>query len=312
MKRAALLLTALAFLAPAAAEAQCPNGAAVCAEVSVSGSVSGSVQIGGTRRRRVVVQGTPARPAQVVVQAQPARPAHVVVQAPPVAVPQHTVVVTAPPPPPPPPGRVVVVQPAPVAPPPPRQTVVVIEAQGVVPPPPQVQLRRVQAPATFDQRFGLHARLGAMMSDSVAMGGAHFGLRFRPSQLFAIELGVGGYGGEDFNNQDRVEIPVTVDGYIFLGRRRFQPYIVGGLHTSVALIDDFTRDERTLVHVGGQLGIGGELRVGRRIGLSLDVRGFIRQRVGGSDDIPEFRRSSGETTDTSVGALVNAGMTLYL
>lgn len=164
----------------------------------------------------------------------------------------------------------------------------------------------------MDQRFGLHARMGAMMSENVAMGGAHFGLRFRPCQLFAMELGIGGYGGEDYNDDERFELPVTVDGYLFLGRRRFQPYLVGGLHTSVAFVEQgFFGDDRTLVHVGGQLGIGAEWRVGRRLGLSMDVRGFVRERVGGSDERPEFVRP-GESTDTSVGALMNLGMTLYL
>lgn len=280
-----LLASALAALAlPLTAQAQCadPN-AVVCAEVEVSASsVSGSIGWG---------------PAQ-----------------------QQVVVQPAPPPPPPPPPRVVVVRPAPPpppprvvvrqAPPPPPQTVVVIEQQQEEP-----QLRVV--PARRHRKLSLNARAAGMIGENLRLGGFELGLRFRPSRIFGMELAVGAYGGTDYNDMSRVEIPLMANLMVFLPREtRFQFYLLAGVGTSFAAVDGVHSGyeeymSRNLRYVGGQLGAGFEWRVAPRFALSMELRGFLRARVD-DDGRPEFYdRATGRSTNLSGGGVASIGGHLY-
>ena len=290
MTRAALLLTsaamALGFQLPTA-HAQCPDGAAVCADVTVGGHFSGSLRIGRRRTPR----------AQTVV-VQPAAP-------PP---PQGRVVVVQPAPPPPPPPRVV------VAPPPPRQTTVVVETEEVYEESPVV----VRQPASmFRQKLGVNLRLSTMLSDKVRMGGAMASFRLRPARNFAFEFGVGGFGGEDYNGMTRTEVPLMFSMMFFLPRAsRFQMYIVAGFGMSWAFTEGFHTGygenlSRDFTYFGGHGGLGGEFRVNRWLGLSADVRAFVRTNLF-NDGRPEFYDADlGRESDTSIGALVSIGGTIY-
>lgn len=304
MKRAlAAASLAAAFALPALprAEAQCSDDSIVCAEVEVSGSV----QFGRRRHGVVVVQPAPPPPAHVVVtQAPPAPPPVFVTQAPPQ-----------------PRGRVIVVQPAPQAPPPqqvvvtqvPQQsheTVVIIEQHP--------QRYRLVAPFQ-NRKVGITARIGSMISENVRMGGVQAGVRFRPSRMFGIELGVGAYGGTDYNGMTRGEIPVTFDFMFFLPRAsRVQAYVLGGFGVSYAHTTGFHQGygremERDMAYFGGQMGLGLEWRIAPRFALSTDIRAFIRTRVSEDiGDLPEFYDpSTGESTDTSVGAVGTLGAHFY-
>lgn len=302
MKRALAAATlAAAFAVPALpqAEAQCTDDSVVCAEVEVSGSV----QFGRRRRGAVIVTQAPPPPPPVVVTQAPPPPAQVVVT--------HA--------PPQPRGRVIVVQPAPPAPPPqqvivtqqqPQETVVVIEQQPA----------RYRLVAPFQNRkVGMTARLATMISEDVRMGGVHLGLRFRPSRIFGIELGVGAYGGRDYNGMTRGEVPFTFDAMFFLPRAsRVQAYVLTGFNVSYAHTEGFHegygRDmERDMAYFGGHMGLGLEWRIAPRFALSTDIRAFIRTRVSEDiGDLPEFYDpETGNTSDTSVGAVGTLGAHFY-
>lgn len=303
MKRAlAAASLAAAFALPALprAEAQCSDDSIVCAEVEVSGSV----QFGRRRRGVVVVQPAPQPPAHVVVtQAPPPPPPVIVTQAPPQ--PRGRVIVVQPAPQAPPPQQVVVTQQQPM-----QETVVVIEQHPA----------RYRLVAPFQNRkVGITARIGSMISENVRMGGVQAGLRFRPSRIFGIELGVGAYGGTDYNGMTRAEVPVTFDFMFFLPRAsRVQAYVLGGFGISYAHTTGFHQGygremERDMAYFGGQMGLGLEWRIAPRFALSTDIRAFIRTRVSEDiGDLPEFYNpSTGESTDTSVGAVGTLGAHFY-
>ncbi|MCB9620009.1 MAG: outer membrane beta-barrel protein [Sandaracinus sp.] len=291
---AATLAAAFAIPALPQASAQCDGDAAFCASVEVSGSV----QIGRRRRRPAVVVVSPAP--------QPPPPPPVIV-APAPPQPRGRVIVVQPAPPAPPPAQVVV---APAPQPQPQETVVVIEQQPA--------RYRLQVAPWTNRKVGLSARLGTMINDQVRMGGVQLGLRFRPSRIFAIELGVGGYGGTDYNGMNRGEVPVTFDAMFFLPRAsRVQAYVLAGFGISYAHTEGFHEGygremERDMAYFGGQAGLGVEWRIAPRFALSTDLRAFLRTRVSDDDGVPEFYDpDTGNTSDTSVGAVGTLGAHFY-
>ncbi|MCS6799077.1 MAG: porin family protein [Myxococcota bacterium] len=237
-------------------------------------------------------------------------------------------------PPPPPRAQVVVVQPAPPpppvvvyrpAPPPPPPAVVVVEPA----PQPVVTYDTVYEVAPEDARgLGLHAHLGGMGGERVAMGGIAGAVRWRPDLgHFALDLGMAVYGGEDYQGMRRVEVPFTANLlYFFNPRSRLQLYGLVGLGASFASAESydgvwdvggFEPDEaRDFAYVGMLGGVGLELRLGRHWAVNGDVRGFVRRRV---DDHPEpefverdaLGRPTGRATDTSGGVVGTLGATLY-
>lgn len=241
--------------------------------------VGGSVHVGPPVRQAQVVYVEPAPPPPPVVYVQP-----------------------APPPPP-----VVYVQPAP----PPQPEVVYVQQQ----PQPTVHYEVV---APEPSGFGLHGHIGWMTTDRIAIGGLHGALRLRPNDAhLAIDLGLGAYGGVDYNGMDRIEVPLTADALFFMNPgHRFQLYGLAGLGASVAHTEGFNEstrefDMRDYTYVGGELGIGLEWRLTRWFALNGDIRGFVRTRVD-SDPRPEFvDEETGQTTNTSGGVTGNLGATLY-
>ncbi len=219
----------------------------------------------------------------------------------------------------PPPAQVVVVQPAP--PPPPPQVVYV---QPAPPPPtatvyvsrPQVYTESYVAMPMANSGLGLHGSIGGTVMNDVSMGGFAGALRIRPNMgNIAVDLGLGIYGGSDYNDNSRVEVPFTGDLIVFFNPLdQWQFYGLVGLGVSFAHAtpsDEYDRElGRDYGYVGGQLGVGVELALTREFALNLDVRGFIRERVDGQGG-PEFRDEDGRTTDTSGGATANLGATIY-
>lgn len=280
---------ALLLASPAAAQStECQPGDLFCAEVRI-----------GSGRAGVRISGDAPPPP-------PADPPTVVVQ-------------PAPPPPPPPP---VVVQPAPQPP-----TVIVQPAPP--PPPQQVYVQPVQptivARAERRDRFpysstGLHLHLDGLFGDSLAMGGGGAAFRIRPIPHLAFDLGASLYGGEDYNGLDRIEVPFTADALLFFNpQHRFQFYALLGIGGSFAEASGYNHrlsrsESREYAHLGGQLGLGLEWRISRVFALNADVRGFIRQRVDGSNQ-PEFQEITRDgriiSTDTSGGVVGRLGMTFY-
>ncbi len=278
------LVVVAALVAPStvlAQDARCRPGDLLCAEVDV-GPLEGHLRIG------------------------PADPPPVYVEPPPVVVQQPPTVIYEPPVQPP----TVIVQQQP-----PPSVVVVTQPLPREPPTVQVQVRRERRVVydlvpTFD--IGLRINASALFADH-GMGGMNAALRIRPERHVAIDVGTGVWYGNDYQGQERWEMPVQADLLVFFNpEHRFQLYaLVGGGMTFGATSG---RGARDLMYAGGEAGIGAELRLSRFFALNLDVRGFLRQRVGGSS-VPEFqeRRSDGliYSTDTSGGFYGTLGMTFY-
>lgn len=274
-----VVLTALAApsLASAQVDTRCRPDDLLCADVGI-GPIEGHLRIGpGDAPPPVVVE----TPPPVVVQAPPLQPPVVVVQAPPP--PQQQIVVVAPPPREPP---MVAVQTR-------RERRVVYD---LVP--------------TFD--MGLHLGGGVMFSDRIGMGGLNAALRIRPESHVAIDIGTGFWYGTDYNNAEHWEMPLQADLLIFFNpEHMFQVYgVIGGGMSFGHADGGVTRTSRDLMYAGGEAGLGAELRLSRFFALNLDVRGFLRQQVGGGG--PEFRNlATGQTTDTSGGVYGQLGLTFY-
>jgi hypothetical protein len=68
-------------------------------------------------------------------------------------------------------------------------------------------------------------------------------------------------------------------------------------------------------YFGGQAGVGLEFRIAKHFALNTDIRGFVRGRVDSGAQGPnanyEFTSPDGQRTNSSGGAIVNAGMTFY-
>ncbi len=274
-------MTALAApsLAFAQVDTRCRPDDLLCADVGI-GPVEGHLRI-----------GPGDAPPPVVVETPPP----VVVQAPPVA--QPPVVVVAGPPPP----QVVVVQP------PPREPQVVA-----------VQTRRERRVVydlvpTFD--LGLHLGGGVMFSDRIGMGGLNAAFRIRPESHIAIDIGTGFWYGNDYNGADHWEMPVQADLLVYFNpENMFQVYgVIGGGMSFGHAQGGLTGIGRDLMYAGGEAGLGAELRLSRFFAINLDVRGFLRQQVGGG--APEFSQISAagleQTTNTSMGIYGQLGMTFY-
>jgi hypothetical protein len=238
-----------------------------------------------------------------------------------------------PPPPPPPPPPVVVVEPPPVvvAPPPPPQVVVVEAAPPpppvVVAPPPTVYAPREPVTLAVETRtrrtttyemvptfdMGLHLQLSGMFTDRIAMGGIGGAARIRPNPHVAIDLGLGAYYGVDYESSERWEVPLTADLLVFFNPQHvFQFYMLvgGGVDWAAQGVSMDRRFRRSaeLFYLGGELGLGAEIRLSRFFAINGDIRGFLRENVAGGN--PEFSEG-GRTTNTSMGLYGNIGMTFY-
>jgi hypothetical protein len=202
-------------------------------------------------------------------------------------------------------------------PPPP---VVVYQGPRVMPPPPPVYYYHPRDTYPRRNEWGLNLHIeGAMFGGGVAgnagMGGAGFGLRYKPIPAIGIESNVDFLGGTDYNGFHRTETALTFNGLVFLNpRSRAQVYLLAGFGFSGAHVDDSaTGQALNYSYFGGQAGIGLELRLTRHFALNSDIKGFIRGRTDDQASAhPEFvDPTTGQTTNTSAGVLLTAGATFY-
>jgi len=223
-------------------------------------------------------------------------------------------------PPGPPPGVVYQQGPPPPVviyqPPPP---VVVYQGPRAMPPPPIYYYHpRDTWPRRNEWGINLHiegAMFGGGVDGRAGMGGAGFGLRYRPVPHFAVESNVDFLAGTDYNGFQRNENALTFNGLFFLNpRSRAQVYLLAGFGFSSA----HARDENQGVsydysYFGGQAGVGLELRLSRHFALNSDIRGFVRGRTDSQANAhPEFYDpATNQYSNTSAGALLTAGATFY-
>lgn len=271
---------------PKVAEAQCPPDARFCGEANV-----------GPAKARVVVRGRAVAQAPTVVRHPAPAPRRVVVRAPARVIVRH------------PAPRVVVVRtPAPAPAPAPE----VVHEPPVEPEPQPRPVKRERF-----RRVGLFAAGGGIFADQVSMGGFTGGLLIRPVRHLGIRLGAGAFGGTDYYGDSRTEVPFTNDFLVYFNpRRMFQIYFLSGFHISRAVSSNslsWGLDERRYTYVGGQAGLGAELRLGRAFALTFDARTFIREQV--RDGVVEFSETTSDgsvrTTNTSAGGLLNFGLAVY-
>jgi len=140
------------------------------------------------------------------------------------------------------------------------------------------------------------ARQGA--AKNAGMGGIGASLRYRPVPHFALEAGLDMIAGNDFNGFERTEVPFTLNGLLYLNpRNRVQVYLLGGMQVSRA---EVASDRASPL-----------LRLSRRVGLDLDVLGFMRKRTddGKAPEYVDWQHN--RATNTSGGALFRGGLTFW-
>ncbi|MES1177766.1 MAG: outer membrane beta-barrel protein [Myxococcales bacterium] len=175
--------------------------------------------------------------------------------------------------------------------------------------------------------FNLHleaALLGNKQerASNAGMAGLGFGFRYRPIPHLAFEAGVDLLTGTDFQGYSRSEAGLLLNTLVFFNPHDVvQLYGLGGLGFSGATVTVaprsgeqwFQRHDEHYSYFGGQLGLGVEVRVTRRVALSGDIIGFVRGRTDDlADDVPEFTDpNTHRTTNTSGGGLLRVGASFY-
>jgi hypothetical protein len=163
---------------------------------------------------------------------------------------------------------------------------------------------------------------GHQGAQNTGMGGIGGSLRFRPAPHFAIDAGFDLLAGNDFNGFERTETPFTLNGMIYVNpRNRVQLYLLGGMMFSRAdvrsdqpsplLRKDHDGYSAQYTYFGGQGGGGLEFRISRRVGLDLDVVGFMRRRTDNGPEPEYVDWAHGRATNTSAGALFRGGLSFW-
>lgn len=184
-------------------------------------------------------------------------------------------------------------------------TVVVVKQRAVSEPP----IAQPPRPPKRDRKVGLHFDVGGTLGPQVMMGGFNGALRLRPKEHIGIDLGAGYFAGHDFQGFYRTEVPITTNLLFFVNpQHKLQVYFLLGPGVSLSKVD-LSDEVRRMTYVGGQAGLGLELRLARAFALNLDARGVLRHRVD-RDPRPEFVDGI-RSTDTSGGALITFGATFY-
>lgn len=208
---------------------------------------------------------------------------------------------------------------------------VVVYQQAPPPPPPVIVVRRparyVASPPPPPKRrdrlrkWGFNMRLVGVMMDNqqdeaAGMGGLGFSFRIRPQRHFAVDFGLDMLGGRDYEGNRRSEVPFTVSAMLYANPRdATQFYMLGGIGWSHARVetDDYYGTMEDYDYFGGHLGAGLEFRLSPPVALNLELLGFVRGRTDRlAESEPEFTDpDTQQTTNTSGGGLLRAGLTFY-
>jgi hypothetical protein len=204
----------------------------------------------------------------------------------------------------------------------PDDRIVLSEQEPPEPPPPVRRHRR----RFHEWGFNLHLEdviLGnrSERASNAGMAGIGFGFRYRPLPPLAFEAGVDVLAGTDFNGYSRTEGALLLNTLVFFNPHDVvQAYALAGLGFSGATVsiaprggEAFHSHDEHYRYFGGQLGLGVEVRVTRRVAISGDLVGFIRERTDDlSDTVPEYEDPlTHRVTNTSGGGLLRLGATFY-
>jgi hypothetical protein len=233
---------------------------------------------------------------------------------------------------PPPPPRRAPRQPAVTYEPAPAQPPVVVYQ-----PPAPVMIERPENPPPYEyappprkpispaKEWGLNlhlegAAIGSGSKQNASMGGLGAGLRYRPMRYVALETDLDFVGGHGYAGDDRNETALTFNALVFANPKdRAQVYFLAGFGWDWAHSTNDPSDpsqgsfNNYYTYFGGQAGIGLELRLTRVLAFNIDFRGFVRTRTDqAAQTQPEFvNPQTGQSTNSSGGALLTGGMTLY-
>jgi len=195
------------------------------------------------------------------------------------------------------------------------------------PPPPKPRKKRKWR---HHRRWGLNLRVDGLMmpryrddvNNSAGMAGLGISFLYRPTPMFALDIGTDFLGGVDAMGYQRQELPISISGRLYANPRNMvQFYIFGGLNWSFARVSsDYnqpnlaqgTSDDYT--YFGGHGGLGLEFRVSRLIGINVDGLAFVRTRTDANDygDYPEYYNAqTGETSNSSAAGMLRAGVTFW-
>jgi hypothetical protein len=205
----------------------------------------------------------------------------------------------------------------------------------VAPPPPRYAVateRQVRSEQNWwdrhDRRFGQHTEVSGVVWDDIAVVGATASFRFRPGLgWFALDAGLGFFGGQDWARRVRFEVPVLVDANFFVNPREpVQFFFTVGAGVSFAWsqqirwggnVDGSAEviDSNRYVHVGMRAGFGVEFKVSRLLSLNAALRVFARENVADGEaefvERTENGTPTGRTTNFSAGVLPSIGTTIY-
>jgi hypothetical protein len=192
-------------------------------------------------------------------------------------------------------------------------------------PPPYEYSPPPRRPISPAKEWGLNlhlegAAIGSGSKQNASMGGLGAGLRYKPMRYVGLETDLDFMGGHGYAGDDRNETALTFNALVFANPKdRAQIYFLAGFGWDWAHSTNDPSDptqtpfDYHYTYFGGQIGMGLELRLTRVLAFNIDLRGFVRTRTDQDAQLhPEFTNpQTGQTTNTSGGALLTGGMTLY-
>ena len=200
------------------------------------------------------------------------------------------------------------------------------EVEAPPPPPTPKERKRWRK----HRRWGMNLRVAGVLmpryrsdvDDASGMAGLGLSLRYRPTPMFALDLGTDFVGGIDANGYERQELPISVSAMLYANPRNVvQFYLFGGLNWSFARVfseriephlADGNSDEYT--YFGGHGGLGLEFRVSKLVGINVDGMAFVRTRTDSDDSgrFPEFYNPrTSEASNSSAAGMLRAGVTFW-
>jgi hypothetical protein len=178
-------------------------------------------------------------------------------------------------------------------------------------------------------RWGVDAHVfGALLQtqsgSDTSMGGLGTGLRYRIYPEFALEGDLELGFGTDYNGFDRTEASLLFHAIGILNPRSIvRAYVFGGFGASTARVSGTSRNadiapawskrHQDYGYFGFDIGAGAELRISPRVGVHVDLLGFVRDRTDADrGSAPEFTDpKTGRTTNSSGGGLLRVGAMFY-
>lgn len=175
-------------------------------------------------------------------------------------------------------------------------------------------------PARGDRSLGIQVRFDLPLlddGDSPAhpfMAGPGLGFVFLPLEHIGLELAVDSAFGRDALDAKRRELGVSGALLAFFDTHQLvQVFVSTGLFHSWAEVEPRASYARHYRYFGAFLGLGAELTFHPSTSAFLRLDGFMRGRVdAGASNEPEFiHQGTGETSNSSAGALLRVGAARY-